>query len=193
MDTVGFITDLPTTLIEAFKGTLEETIDADLILHVHDSSSEDAEEQSDDVMEVLEELEEMLDADLPKIVDVWNKCDLLSTDEQDVLANYSTENAYSILVSAITRSGLETLTQLIETELTKGFATFVVRYDLNDGKIQSWLHQNTRVVSVDGEMGEGALMIVRMDQKLVGQLFRYADQNGSEIEISIHKEKALHP
>ena len=193
VDTVGFITDLPTTLIEAFKGTLEETIDADLILHVHDSSSEDAEEQSDDVMEVLEELEDMLDADLPKIVDVWNKCDLLSADEHDVLASYSTENADSILVSAITRSGLETLTQLIETELTKGFATFIVRYDLNDGKIQSWLHQNTRVVSVDGEMGEGALMIVRMDQKLVGQLFRYADQNGSEIEISIHKEKALHP
>ena len=144
-------------------------------------------------MEVLEELEDMLDADLPKIVDVWNKCDLLSADEQDVLASYSTENADSILVSAITRSGLETLTQLIETELTKGFATFVVRYDLNDGKIQSWLHQNTRVVSVDGEMGEGALMIVRMDQKLVGQLLRYADQNGSEIEILTHKEKALHP
>lgn len=193
VDTVGFITDLPTTLIEAFKGTLEETIDADLILHVHDASSEDAEEQSDDVMEVLEELEDMLDADLPKIIDVWNKSDLLSEAERVLQSGHSNDVGDSILVSAVTRDRLDDLAQLIEAELTRGFQTYLIRYELEDGKMQSWLYENTRVISVDTETGEGASMQVRMNQKLAGQLFRHAERNGSKVEIEVLEEKALHP
>ena len=84
-DTVGFISDLPTMLVSAFRATLEEVIEADVVLHVRDISHEDTEAQSEDVERILEDLG--IEAHDPRIVEVWNKVDLLPPDRAQALRN----------------------------------------------------------------------------------------------------------
>ncbi len=83
VDTVGFITDLPTHLIDSFGATLEETLDADLLIHVRDRSSPFDEERKQDVLKVLERLQDESGKDLPPMIEAWNKVDLLPQDIQE--------------------------------------------------------------------------------------------------------------
>src|SRR5262244_3598419 len=100
-DTVGFISDLPTMLVAAFRATLEEVIEADLILHVHDVSHEDAEAQAEDVATVLRELD--IAPDDPRLLEVWNKIDRLDSNQRERIFNFAERQQhrrYPLLVSA---------------------------------------------------------------------------------------------
>ena len=114
-DTVGFITQLPTELVEAFKSTLEEVIEADLLLHVHDGASPLREEEAADVRHILQELGIEAE-DLPKrVINVFNKADLLKDDERQLIEE---ENPGSVLTSALVGDGVAKLQQAISDKLS---------------------------------------------------------------------------
>jgi GTP-binding protein HflX len=154
-DTVGFISDLPTTLIAAFRATLEEVIEADLILHVRDVSHEDAQAQSSDVERVLGELG--IASTDPRLVEVWNKIDRLDATARDRLDNQAQRSQRPLVpVSALTGEGIEALKAEIEERLAGSRAIFRITLDAADGAGMSWLHRNAEVlaksVANDGEM-----------------------------------------
>ncbi|MEM8617690.1 MAG: GTPase HflX, partial [Pseudomonadota bacterium] len=142
IDTVGFITDLPTHLIESFRATLEETLDADLLLHVRDRSSAADEVQKTDVLTVLEQLSEGANRPLPPMVEVWNKIDCLAPEARLALENSAIMQAEPpILVSAASGEGLETLQARLLADLKAGGQTFAVQLPGTAGRARSWLHQ----------------------------------------------------
>jgi len=120
-DTVGFIADLPTTLVAAFRATLEEVIEADVILHVRDISAAHTETQKQDVEAVLQELG-IDPAGAPgRIVEVWNKADLLSEDARAALANKAGRDETSpVLVSAHTGEGIPALLERLAAQFDRG-------------------------------------------------------------------------
>jgi GTPase len=169
-DTVGFISDLPTMLIAAFRATLEEVIEADVILHVRDVSHGDAEAQLADVEKILRELgiEPRSDGSgKPLLIEVWNKIDRLDADARARLENLAercgAERA-PVLVSAATGQGLATLAGAIEGRLAAGRVLIELVLDAADGAGLSWLHRHTEVIrkSVDEQSGRIA-MTVRAD------------------------------
>src|SRR6266702_4016793 len=117
-DTVGFISDLPTMLVAAFRATLEEVIEADVILHLRDLSHDDSEAQSHDVGKVLTELG--IGASDPRIIEVWNKIDLLDSDARARVFNFAERQPHRrhpLLVSALNGEGIEHLLVAIESRL----------------------------------------------------------------------------
>ncbi|MGB3659567.1 MAG: GTPase HflX, partial [Pseudolabrys sp.] len=117
-DTVGFISDLPTMLVAAFRATLEEVIEADVILHVRDISHDDSGAQSHDVGKVLGELG--IESSDPRLLEVWNKIDSLNSDQRlrvSNLAERQQDRSYPLLVSALNGEGVERLLAAIETRL----------------------------------------------------------------------------
>jgi GTPase len=150
-DTVGFISNLPTQLVAAFRATLEEVLEADVILHVRDISHQDAEAQERDVDAVLRQLGIDPDADGgQRIIDVWNKIDCFSADERDNLRNIaarSPANRPCLLVSAATGEGMQQLLAVIEDRLAAARTTLVLSIDASDGAGISWLHRNAEVLN----------------------------------------------
>jgi GTPase len=151
-DTVGFISDLPTMLIAAFRATLEEVIEADVILHVRDVSHEDAEAQLHDVEKILLELG-IDPANDPKrkhaLIEVWNKADRLESAERTRLANIAERRPAEerpVLVSAITGEGIDALGSAIEARLSAGRVLLELRLDPADGAGVSWLYRHTEVI-----------------------------------------------
>jgi GTP-binding protein HflX len=164
-DTVGFISDLPTMLVAAFRATLEEVIEADIILHVRDISHEDAEAQERDVDAVLRQLG--IDADGGRrIIEVWNKIDRFTPEERENLANIAARRPPErpcFLVSAETGEGIAALLAAIEQRLAATRVTLRLSIDAADGAGISWLHRNTEVL--DKHMGNGRFaMTVRVDE-----------------------------
>ena len=149
-DTVGFISDLPTHLIAAFRATLEEVTEADLVLHVRDIAHEDTQAQAADVTTTLELLGLGDDRDVT-IVEVWNKIDLLAPERRDGLlaANGAAKDA--VAVSAVTGAGMDDLLARIELELSAGSVVFDVSLPADDGEAIAWLHRNTDVLSREDE------------------------------------------
>ncbi|MEM7493725.1 MAG: GTPase HflX [Pseudomonadota bacterium] len=144
IDTVGFITDLPTHLIDSFRATLEEVLEADLILHVRDRASEADESQKRDVERVLARLSETMDAELPPILEVWNKVDALEPERLSALKLkvQHLEETPAILVSALTGTGLDALQTEIEDALGSGRITLDICLSAQDGEARAWLHEN---------------------------------------------------
>ncbi|WP_336489220.1 GTPase HflX [Methylobacterium nigriterrae] len=163
-DTVGFISDLPTPLIAAFRATLEDVIEADILLHVRDVSHGDTEAQAEDVAQVLEELGIETRAD--RIIEVWNKADLLDEAERTRLLNLSTRNGEAtrsdrdseapVLVSALTGEGLSALAGRIEARIARSRSTFAVVLPPEDGAALNWLYENAEVL--DRRMEEGGTL-----------------------------------
>ncbi len=146
-DTVGFISDLPTQLVAAFRATLEEVIEADVILHVRDMAHEDAEAQSQDVERVLGELG--IEPSDPRLIDVWNKTDLLSAEERARLANLAErqpEERRPVPVSALSGEGLDRLSSAIEARLGEARQTMHLSLDPADGAGLSWLYRHAEVL-----------------------------------------------
>ncbi len=166
-DTVGFISDLPTMLIAAFRATLEEVIEADMILHVRDVSHEDAEAQLQDVEDILRQLGIDPHSDghgKQALIEVWNKIDRLSTDERTRLQNLAERrpvDARPVLVSAISGEGLGALGEAIETRLAAGRVLIELSLDVADGAGVSWLHRHTEVIrkAVDQQTGRIAMTV----------------------------------
>jgi GTP-binding protein HflX len=164
-DTVGFISNLPTQLVAAFRATLEEVMEADVILHVRDISHEDAEAQQRDVDIVLRQLGIDPDAGA-NVLEVWNKIDRFPADERDNLANIAARRPPErrcYLVSAETGEGIDTLLAAIEDRLAESRATLTLTIDAADGAGISWLHRNAEVLAKtlhDGQFD----MTVRVDE-----------------------------
>jgi GTP-binding protein HflX len=160
-DTVGFISDLPIMLIAAFRATLEEVIEADVILHVRDVSHEDAQAQSRDVSEVLRELG--IEPEDSRLVEVWNKIDRLTADRRGELPNQAERQPAErrpVLVSAVTGEGLDLLKAAIEARLGASRKTLDLVLDPADGAAVSWLHRHTEVLSkAMNERGQLAMTI----------------------------------
>lgn len=171
IDTVGFITDLPTHLIDSFKATLEEAMQADLLVHVRDRSSASDRDQAHDVNVVLERLEKETGLPLPPMIEAWNKADLLPPERAEALA-YSAQSVGDIpavLVSALRGEGMEALLDQIEHALLRGAVDVAVTLDPQDGRARAWLHQNGEVNS-ETSLKDGRLAIsVRLPVERVGQ------------------------
>jgi GTP-binding protein HflX len=147
-DTVGFISDLPTMLVAAFRATLEDVIEADVLLHVRDVADEEAEAQSGDVQRVLRDLGIDPD-DSARIIEVWNKADLLADEERRRLATASERAAPErrpVLISASTGEGISDLLAAIEQRLSLGRPSYEVNVAPEDGQGLAWLHENTEIL-----------------------------------------------
>jgi GTP-binding protein HflX len=164
-DTVGFISDLPTMLVAAFRATLEEVIEADLILHVRDMSHEDADAQLHDVSEVLRSLDIDPD-DSRRLVEVWNKIDRLDPASREQAVNLAARqppDRRPVLVSALSGEGIDTLFAAIEQRLSATRITLDLVLDAADGAGVSWLHRNTEVMSKVADDSGQMHLTVRAD------------------------------
>ncbi|MCP3408490.1 GTPase HflX [Bradyrhizobium sp. CCGB01] len=164
-DTVGFISNLPTQLVAAFRATLEEVLEADVILHVRDISHEDAEAQQSDVDAVLRQLGINPD-DSGRIIEVWNKIDRYDAEQREELLNIAArrpEDHPAMLVSAVSGEGIDTLLAAIEERLAAKRTTLDLSIDAADGAGISWLHRNSEVLAK--ELHDGRFdMTVRVDE-----------------------------
>ena len=140
-DTVGFISDLPHELIMAFRATLEEVLQADVIIHVRDASNPNAKEQKQDVLKVLENLGmQHMETD-QRYIEVLNKVDLLSAEERGKLP------AGTLPLSALTGEGAANLLNLLDERLAIGYKVMEFSISAADGKKIAWLHQNAEIIS----------------------------------------------
>ena len=160
-DTVGFISDLPTMLVAAFRATLEEVIEADLILHVRDISHAETDAQARDVEGVLGDLGiDTVSAD-GLIVEVWNKIDLLSSVTREEAASAARWVEHSpVLVSAATGEGIEALLQAIDGRLGAGDEILDLVIPAREGGLVNWLYEEAEVLDRQAlETGEVRLRL----------------------------------
>ncbi|NEW87904.1 GTPase HflX [Rhodopseudomonas sp. WA056] len=165
-DTVGFISNLPTQLVAAFRATLEEVLEADLILHVRDISHEDAEAQQSDVDNVLRQLG--VDAASGRILEVWNKIDRFEPEQRDELKNIAArrpEDHPCLLVSAVSGEGVDELLLAIEQRLAATRTVLDLSVDAADGAGVSWLHRNAEVLAKDLVDGRYVMTVRVEDNK----------------------------
>ena len=170
-DTVGFISELPTTLIAAFRATLEEVLEADVILHVRDIASDESEAQRADVLRVLGELGIPTDGPDCAILEVWNKADLVEPEHLSVLQlKAGREASGAHVVSALTGVGVPALLAAVDDRLTKTDNILTLAIDPAQGALMAWLHQNSEVLGQ--EAGEdGTLRYrLRIDKTRAGRL-----------------------
>ncbi len=149
-DTVGFISNLPTQLVAAFRATLEEVLDADLIIHVRDISHIDTEAQAEDVVEILTSLG-VKDSQSETMIEVWNKVDLLDAEKQQSLHTISDRSPKICSLSAITGVGMDSLYQKIEQGLAEPVTEEELLVDYAQGKARAWLFANNLVFGEDQE------------------------------------------
>jgi GTP-binding protein HflX len=157
-DTVGFVSDLPTELIAAFRATLEEVASADLLIHVRDMAHPDREAQAQDVEDVLTSLG-IGEGEGPARLEAWNKVDLLNDDERQALLSEAGRRDDVVPISALTGWGMDNLKGRISQSLQSGTQVHRIRLDASEGSRLAWLHSRGEV----------------LDQRM----------NGSEIEIDV--------
>ena len=136
-DTVGFISDLPTELVAAFRATLEEVLSADIILHVRDISHSQSEEQSKDVLSILSDVG--VPHNLP-VFEVWNKVDQLNEDDLLRLTNSATRLENKFLLCALTGAGVDALITAVESELNSQNFDDALNLNYREGKRRAWLY-----------------------------------------------------
>ena len=151
-DTVGFVSDLPTELIAAFRATLEEVREADLLVHVRNMAHPDHEAQRDDVEDVLTSLG-LGEEGAPPRIEAWNKVDLLSDEERERLFEEAKRREDVVPISAQTGQGLDTLRERMAERLRSGEQVHQVRLPATDGSRIAWLHSRGEVLEqkVDDE------------------------------------------
>lgn len=179
-DTVGFVSDLPTQLIAAFRATLEEVLSADLIVHVRDIAHPDSEAQRDDVMDVLGELgvageaayaRDGEAADPPPIIEAWNKLDLLDPDGAARINELAARRDDVVILSALTGAGVDGLQRAVSAHLTAGAQVQTLRVPMSDGAAIAWLHEHGEVMGsrVDGE---DSLLDVRLSDSALARFLK---------------------
>ena len=167
-DTVGFVADLPTDLVAAFRATLEEVIDADVILHARDIANPDHLAQAHDVISVLADLG--VSPETTPIIEVWNKIDLLGQGPfalEEALASITPAGkvAKVVPVSALTGQGMDELLLTIETALGEKSRTYHVHVPHSAGGDIGWLHSHTEVISRDEPTETGTGFEVRVEPR----------------------------
>ncbi|MGE0725988.1 MAG: GTPase HflX [Alphaproteobacteria bacterium] len=160
-DTVGFISDLPTTLVAAFRATLEEVTSADLILHVRDVAHPESEAQKADVESVLGELG-LADVLAERMIEGLNKIDLLPDEERQVLIRQTARQAGTAAFSAVTGEGTDRLLALIDARLGAAREVHDFELDVRDGAAIAWLYSHGEVLDRADE-GEVARLRVGLD------------------------------
>ncbi len=168
-DTVGFITDLPTSLVAAFRATLEEVLEADILVHVRAIDHPESDAQAGDVVHVLDELGVDEDQRSARLIEAWNKLDSLTGEQRDIALGRAAERPDVVAVSALTGEGLEALLAVVEQRLSA--ADRIVHLDLDhaQGALVSWLHQQGRVLErTDDE--SGVHLDVALPPAAMGQL-----------------------
>ena len=179
-DTVGFISDLPTQLVAAFRATLEEVTAADVIVHVRDIASPESKIQRREVLQVLEDLgllEEGGAARVP-IIEVWNKWDLLDTERAAKLQEIIDQRPEEIIVpmSALTGQGSSGLLERVGSMLTSGAKLCEFVLPAADGQRLAWLHAHGEVLEEseagEGEQGPERRLTVRLTPRELGRFVR---------------------
>ena len=164
-DTVGFVSDLPTQLVAAFRATLEEVITADIIVHVRDLSHPDTDAQAEDVVAVLTEIGAIGSveegATAATVIEAWNKIDALDAEAAAAVREEAARREDAVPISALTGEGIEALARAISDHLSRGSQVHTVRIDPGDGAAIAWLHQHGEVLA--SEMGEAT---TRLDVRL---------------------------
>jgi len=145
-DTVGFISNLPTQLVAAFRATLEEVLEADLILHVRDIADHASASQRADVIAVLGGLGIEAEAEPDRIIEVWNKADLLDDAALKRIAGEA-KRVSAVLVSAVTGFGLDALRAAIERKLNRARQTIEIMLKPDEGSLSNWIYENCEVVA----------------------------------------------
>lgn len=172
-DTVGFISDLPTQLVAAFRATLEEVTSADVICHVRDISNPSTAAQKAQVLDVLRDLgviDGEGDTSIP-ILEVWNKWDLLSVDDAEELGEQVEADDDIVAMSALTGDGVDTLLDRLGRMLTRNATLRSFEVPASDGRRIAWLHAHGEVLEdVEAETdGSNRLITVRLNPKEMGQ------------------------
>jgi GTP-binding protein HflX len=174
-DTVGFISDLPHELVEAFRATLEEVAEADVIVHVRDIAGPDSEAQAADVAKVLEEIGAGEDSDRT-LVEVWNKIDLVPEDERGALIARAARAGEArgrlvVPVSAVSGEGIEALLECLAGLVDQGEAV-TARLPANGGKALAWLYRHGRILDRDDADDGSVRLSVRLDHAALGRFER---------------------
>ncbi len=173
-DTVGFISDLPHELVEAFRATLEEVQEADVVLHVRDVANPDTDAQARDVQKVLTELKVLGDdgeAEGGKtLIEVWNKIDLVDGEAREILEGQARRQGASP-VSAVTGEGCAELLKRVGG-LIDDTPPVAVRLAASDGEALAWIYRNGRVESREDEAEGGVRLIARLDAQALGRFER---------------------
>ncbi|GAA4814868.1 GTPase HflX [Sphingosinicella ginsenosidimutans] len=162
-DTVGFVSDLPTQLVAAFRATLEEVVSADLIIHVRDISHPDSDAQRIDVEQVLDEIGAGGEGRAPRI-EAWNKIDLLG-EEEGIRARAEAQRRNDVVViSALSGEGVDGLLAAASEVLRRESKVRIVTLPAENGELIAWLHANGEVLSYDHE-GLETRFVVRLSDK----------------------------
>lgn len=179
-DTVGFVSDLPTQLVAAFRATLEEVISADIIVHVRDISHSETDAQRDDVLQILRDLGVLDDEDAanqPRMLEVWNKIDLLDAEKREDMSALVQRNDDVLMISAQTGEGVDAFKAHLSALIAKGNLVRSVRLNASDGAALAWLHArgtiNSQIVDVD---------LVTVEASLSRQLWGQFDKQFAQIE-----------
>jgi GTP-binding protein HflX len=167
-DTVGFISDLPTHLVAAFRATLEEVLEADVLLHVRDISHPDTDAQKADVLAVLHDLGSQ-HGDDDQVVEVCNKLDCLDADAAERVRNQLEREAQSVGISAINGQGCDHLLAMIDRILDRARQVIEVEVPLTDGATIAWLYRRGEVLSRT-DQNEITTMVVSLNPEDVGRL-----------------------
>ncbi|WP_232824861.1 GTPase HflX [Primorskyibacter marinus] len=164
-DTVGFISDLPTELVAAFRATLEEVLAADLICHVRDISHDGSEEQAADVREILDGLGI---TDATPMLEVWNKLDLVADEDAEALRARAERDENVLTVSAMTGEGMDALLDAIRAALDAQKQTEELVLGFDAGKQRAWLHERG-VVTQERQTDDGFEITVNWSAKQAGE------------------------
>jgi len=157
-DTVGFVSDLPTELIAAFRATLEEVASADLLVHVRNMAHPDREAQHDDVEDVLQSLGLAEDGAPPRI-EAWNKVDLLPAEEAARLEQEAARRSDVAIISALTGEGLDGLREQMANKLRSGEQVHDIRLSAAQGDRIAWLHARGEVLDQTVDADEVRLSV----------------------------------
>ena len=178
-DTVGFVSDLPTQLVAAFRATLEEVTTADIIVHVRDISHPSTEAQRDDVLSILRDLGIGGEGEGRTVLELWNKVDLLDDERRDYLQGQAARQGNCYLISAESGEGVEQFRS--ELAALVGAANIVRTVHLNaeEGRVAAWLYERGAVVE-KREEGESVILTVSLSGRNWGQFEKHF---GSLVEI----------
>ena len=167
-DTVGFISDLPTHLVAAFRATLEEVTEADIVVHVRDAHHPDSEAQRADVLDVLVDLG-FDDPVEDGLIEAMNKIDLIEQAGRAGLENHHLRNSLSVALSAVTGEGCDGLLELIDRQLESEARILRLDVPLTDGKTLAWLYRRGEVLGRRDD-NEAAHLSVRLSEEDIARL-----------------------
>jgi GTP-binding protein HflX len=181
-DTVGFISDLPTTLVAAFRATLEEVLAADLVLHVRDISHPETEAQRHDVQRVLADLGVDAEAADARILEVGNKVDRFDASARQEEARAAERAGRGLLLlSAATGEGVDALLAEIDARFGESHEIVTLEIPPGQGRLLSWLHDNAEVLAQDRQESGGVVLRVRIDPAIRGKFEGHLKRAGLDV------------